>query len=158
METLASAVNSEDVTQNNINLAKGQFAIDIKNNVDAETALNTFIESMKKTGTEDPVSIIMGCFNVVYSLGDDRDIFTKLTKIYPDKIEEIAKYSVVFFKRYSTDGVQIMARIKDFYRKYGETREMLLTELDFLIADGFKDIDRITYITNKCKATTTDNK
>jgi hypothetical protein len=142
--------------QNSINLAKGQLAVDINTNVDDTTALNKFINSMTSVGVTDVDSIIMGCFNVVYSLGKSSNIFSELMKIYPDKAEDISKFSIIFFKKYATSGDDVMAKIKDFYAKYGETKEMLLTELGFLIADGFKDIDRITYITNKCNTTTTN--
>ena len=147
--------NPDNQIQDNINLAKGQLAVDINTGVADTTALTKFIDSMKAAGITDTDTIIMGCFNVVYSLGKNSDIFNELIKVYPDSAEDISRYSIIFFKRYASTGTDILTKIKEFYTKYGETKEILLTELDFLIADGFKDIERITYIMNKCNTTTT---
>lgn|SRR5574344_147624 len=135
---------------NNTNIIKAEFVIDLANNIDIDTCLNTFINKLKnKTITDE--EIVDDCFIIIYSLGKYPEIFSKLMLLYPKCQQTILVYQIMYYKRYNTNTQLIYPLIKSYYEIYGEQKNILLIELDCLIMDGYKDVDRINYIVKKVK-------
>lgn len=127
-------------------IAKAKAYLDIQAGKSASEIVDEYIESIGEATGEQIVHTI---FQAVYMNKGPAEVLSELAKRYPEQNELIAQLSIALYISLNPQPTNLYETIQEFEQMYGETRDILLMELDYLVSHNFMKPERMQYILSK---------
>lgn len=127
-------------------MAKAKAYLDIQAGKSAQDIVTEYIETIGEATEEQMIHTI---FQAVYTNKGPVEVLSELAKRYPDQKELIAQLRIALYISLNPQPANLYESIQEFQKEYGEARDILLMELDYLVSHNFMNPERMQYILAK---------
>lgn len=127
-------------------IAKAKAYLDIQAGKTAPEIVDEYVASIGEATQEQIVHTI---FQAIYVNKGPDEVLNELAKRYPEQKELVAQLRIALYISQNPQPLNLYESIQEFEKEYGETRDILLMELDYLVSHNFMKPDRMQYIVSK---------
>lgn len=127
-------------------MAKAKAYLSIQKGKTAKEIVDEYIETIGEATQEQIINTI---FQAVYANKGPAEVLSELAQRYPEQKELVAQLSIALFISLNPQPTNLYESIQEFEKDYGETRDILLMELDYLVSHNFMKPERMQYIVLK---------